>query len=284
VTYVCIRDDDVNAFTPPRMLHEAYRPLLRAGLPLNVAVVPAVETDVPIDAVESNYFRQEGLRQTPIVPADARGRPGRHPMTDNVEMIRFVADHPGIEIAQHGYDHAFVGGEPEFCATGKADLAERLDRGRQVLADCFGAPPAFFVPPWDRVSQEGMALVRERFKGISLKNGHTGCFPRLTRLRLRLKPWTGPFLWLGRFLVLEHPGYVVTRFHVPAYMEEKTAALVAEETVVVLVVHHWEFFYDWDEPNEPFLHAWPGILQGLIDNPDVRIMSFSGLHGHLKGR
>jgi hypothetical protein len=283
VTYVCIRDDDVNAFTPPYMLQETYRPLLDAGLPLNIAVIPAVETDVPIDAVESNYFRQEGVRQNPIVPVDARGEPGRHPISQNSEMIRFVADHPGIEIAQHGYDHALVGGEPEFCTTDGPDLLQRLDKGRQQLVDSFGAPPAFFVPPWDRVSQQAMGLVRERFDGISLKNGHTGCFSRPTRLRLRIKP-LGPFLWLREFLVLEHPGYVVTRFHAPEYMEEKTAGLVREEAVVVLVVHHWEFFYDWEGPDEPFLNTWHRVLQGLIDNPDVRIVSFSELHGLLKGR
>src|SRR5436309_2420389 len=44
--YVILRDDDANALTPIDCLERLYRPWLDRGLPVNLAVIPNVRTDV----------------------------------------------------------------------------------------------------------------------------------------------------------------------------------------------------------------------------------------------
>ena len=44
--YVILRDDDTCAFTPKAFLERLYRPFLHRGLPVNLAVIPAVNTTV----------------------------------------------------------------------------------------------------------------------------------------------------------------------------------------------------------------------------------------------
>jgi hypothetical protein len=43
---VILRDDDTCAFTPRACLERLYRPFLQRGLPVNLAVIPEVRTDV----------------------------------------------------------------------------------------------------------------------------------------------------------------------------------------------------------------------------------------------
>src|SRR6058998_3397825 len=44
--YVILRDDDTNALTPVECLERLYRPFLDRGLPVNLAAIPKVRTDV----------------------------------------------------------------------------------------------------------------------------------------------------------------------------------------------------------------------------------------------
>jgi hypothetical protein len=44
--YVILRDDDTNALTPVECLERLYRPFLNLGLPVNLATIPKVRTDV----------------------------------------------------------------------------------------------------------------------------------------------------------------------------------------------------------------------------------------------
>jgi hypothetical protein len=44
--YVILRDDDTNALTQVECLERLYRPFLDRGLPVNLAVIPHVRTDV----------------------------------------------------------------------------------------------------------------------------------------------------------------------------------------------------------------------------------------------
>ena len=43
---VIIRDDDTNALTPVECLEKLYRPFLARGLPVNLATIPEVRTNV----------------------------------------------------------------------------------------------------------------------------------------------------------------------------------------------------------------------------------------------
>ena len=44
--YVILRDDDTNALTYPEWLDQLYRPFLDRNLPVNLATIPIVRTDV----------------------------------------------------------------------------------------------------------------------------------------------------------------------------------------------------------------------------------------------
>src|SRR5581483_7450056 len=58
---VILRDDDTCALTPRACLERLYRPFLDRGLPVNLAVIPEVRTDVRTDDGAREGFLAAGL-------------------------------------------------------------------------------------------------------------------------------------------------------------------------------------------------------------------------------
>ena len=54
--YVILRDDDTNPLTPPEFLERLYRPFLDRGMPVNLATIPLVRTDVKLASGEPEGF------------------------------------------------------------------------------------------------------------------------------------------------------------------------------------------------------------------------------------
>src|SRR2546421_12032019 len=92
--YVILRDDDANALTPVHCLERLYRPWLDRSLPVNLAVIPNVRTDVtrPDQKPEGFLFRHKG-------PTRAL------PIGSNQELVSYLQGNRGFKVLQHGYHH-----------------------------------------------------------------------------------------------------------------------------------------------------------------------------------
>ena len=97
--YVILRDDDTNALTPIDCLDALYRPFLDRGLPVNLAVIPEVDTKAltPDGVPEGFLFAKNG----------ARAR--RVPINDHPELVKYLLP---LAFAQpRRDDQVTVGGE-----------------------------------------------------------------------------------------------------------------------------------------------------------------------------
>ena len=133
--YVIIRDDDICFFTSPKELELVYRPLLEENKPVNLAVIPIVDTLLGEPFVKR---RIPNIRYANI--------------EWNKDLVEFIKQY-NFEVLQHGLTHTvfqriprFI---PEFRLRDKAELLRRVKLGMKILTNTFGRKPRFFVPPWD---------------------------------------------------------------------------------------------------------------------------------------
>src|SRR4051812_2409641 len=149
---VILRDDDTCAFTPREYLERLYRPFLQRGLPVNLAVIPEVRTDVctPDGALEGFLAAGRG-------PATALG-----PIAANSGLVGYLKTEQGYGLVQHGCHH-----DPfEFGSVDRVELARRLDHGGRCLREAGFERPATFVAPYDRMSRGAFLEVAARFEVI----------------------------------------------------------------------------------------------------------------------
>src|SRR5215813_4549882 len=123
--YVLIRDDDTNALTPPEYLDRLYRPFLDRALPVNLAVIPNVRTDITYgqNILEGFLVHRNG------------STPKTLPIGSNPKLVKYLLANPGYHVAQHGYNHEFVHGDCEFEQHHRRDLARRIDQGQKLLGE-----------------------------------------------------------------------------------------------------------------------------------------------------
>src|SRR5437867_13409593 len=95
--YVILRDDDTNALTPIESLERLYRPFLERGLPINLAVIPNVRTDL----LDGNGLPEGFLLARNGAVCETL------PIGGNHELVGYLRGTPGYHIVQHGYDHTF---------------------------------------------------------------------------------------------------------------------------------------------------------------------------------
>lgn len=261
--YVLLRDDDTNAFTPVACLERLYRPFLDRGLPVNLAVIPAVRRD----AAQANG-RPEGF-----LPAQPPVAPARVPVGQNRELIQYLRDNPGFHVVQHGCDHSFY----EFDSPDRHEVAARLAEGTRWLQAAGFAVPETFVAPYDKLSRASLAAVARRFRVLS-----TGWF------ELRRLPWSWwpGYLWkklvgkahwrVGRTLLLSHPGCLLSCHRPRETMLAAVQHAVRSRPLTVLVTHWWEYFRAGG-PEEEFIDVLHQTAAFLASTPDVRVLSFEEL-------
>lgn len=281
---ILVRDDDISAFTQPEILQRVHEPLLKRNLPLNLAVIPQVRTDIRGGALERIYFSQEGLEFEPFIPPLKRGLGESYGLKYNLALCTFLRQAPNIEVLQHGFAHTWEGGNAEFLHKNKNLLQQWLNKGKALITEALEKEIQFFVPPWDVISQEAAGFIRKSHLGISLKEPPRFFLPLWRRFNIKHSRISSRFLWSGRLLLLGHPGYIISRFNSAEYMYAKIKELLNKEDIIVLVVHHWEFFFDWAEEDSKFLLCWHKILEELISNPDIEFLTFTQLYKRLKER
>src|SRR6266446_3054482 len=190
--YVIIRDDDTNALTPPECLERLYRPFLERGLPVNLAVIPKVRTDV---------LRANGVPEG-YLPTDSPPLRDALPIGSNRKLVRFLLDNPGFHVVQHGYHHTLN----EFESRNPEDVLYRLGQGAKLLSAAGFPAPQAFVAPYDKLSRVSLAAAARFFRVVS-----TGWFD-LRRVPFWWWPWYAfkrlskkPHWRVGKTVLLSHP-------------------------------------------------------------------------------
>jgi hypothetical protein len=261
--YVILRDDDTNALTPIACLERLYRPFLDRGLPVNLATIPKVRSDVTM--VNGN---PEGY-----LVAKNGTAPLTLPIGGNEELVRYLLANPAFHIVQHGYHHACN----EFDNHRRDDIAHRLEHGAKLLMDAGFPRPQTFVAPYDKLSRVSLSEVAKRFLALS-----TGWF----ELRLLPPSWWPKYLlkkargvphWrVGRTILLTHPGCLLSHHRPRQTMLEDVKQTVARRRLTVLVTHWWEYFRG-NKPDEPFIRVLHDTAAYLAQEKNLRVVSFDDL-------
>lgn len=257
---VILRDDDTCAFTPRVCLERLYRPFLDRGLPVNLAAIPEVRTDVCTADGRLEGFLSAGVG--PLAPLA--------PIAANTGLIDYLKAEPGYHVVQHGCHH-----DPfEFGDSDRTELARRLDHGARCLRAAGLARVATFVAPYDRISRTAYGEIARRFDVISTGWFELGRVPVRWWLEYALKKWRRRPHWrVGRTTLLSHPGCLLS-FHRPrAEMLAAVRQAVERQALTVLVTHWWEYFRD-GTPDEEFIGVLHEVAGWLASRADIRVISF----------
>ena len=199
--YVIIRDDDTCALTPIECLETLYRPFLERGLPVNLATIPNVRSEV--------FYPKGPLKGQPegFLVAAKGVKPGTYPIGSNEKLVQYLKSNTNFKIVHHAYHHEFVNGNPEFDIHDSADIARRLELGTKNLVEAGLGRPATFVAPYDLITRESYRELAKRFRVVS-----TGWF-EFGRIPFE---WWPQFLWkkvrrkqhwgVNGLKLLSHPG------------------------------------------------------------------------------
>src|SRR4051812_10986803 len=205
--YVILRDDDTNILTPPDCLELLYRPFLDAGLPVNLATIPAVSPHVK---------RPDGFPERFLWGADSMSEPFL-PLTPTSDLARYLRRNAGYHVVQHGYRH-----EPfEFDRHDRSQLVTDLEEGGRLLEAAGFTAPETFVAPHDKFSRISYLEVARRFRVIS-----TGWF-EMARVPhvwwpnyLLSKARSRPHWRVGKTVLLTHPGCLLSYMRPYASMHD----------------------------------------------------------------
>lgn len=266
MNYVILRDDDANALTPPALLETIYRPFLEQGMPVGLATIPEVRTDVR---------RADGLLEG-FLFGERAGSVGTVPMADAKTLVDYLLHEPNYEIAQHGLHHDLVDGHFEFDRDDRADIARRLERGRALLVEAGFERPTTFVAPQDQVSRLSLAEIVKRFPVVSTGWYSLGRVPFSMWMRyLWAKKIRQRRHWQARgTTLLSHPGCLLSRDRSLQGMLERVIAVVEKQNLTVVVSHHWEYLVG-SAPNQPLIAVLHAFADYLRTNRHVRVVRFS---------
>lgn len=234
-----IRDDDVNFFTAPARLEELYSFLFQAGIPVNFAVIPAINAAATTESPDFGPGSYE-----PFLPPAVAGNDCEYSLADNQELCSFFQAHRGTsELLMHGCDHKAVAGRYEFDSGDEAAVKAKIARGRAIMAAAFACSPQTFVAPQDQYSPVALRCLREDFALFSLGWIDRHKLPwRTLPAYLWKKARKRNYLWSGRLLLTEHPGCIFSRFRDTAVECERLRRYIASHDFSIIVVHHWEFY------------------------------------------
>jgi hypothetical protein len=258
--YVILRDDDTCAFTPPACLERIYRPFLDRGMPVNLAVIPEVQTDVRTsDGRLEGYLTAGGPLDRLLAPIGAaRG------------LVDYIRAEPGYRVAQHGCHHGVF----EFGESDRSGLVGRLDRGALALREAGFEQPAAFVAPYDRISRTAFPEIAARFGVISTGWFEARGVPRRWWPAYLLKKLGKRRHWsAGGAFLLSHPGCLLSFQRPQPRMLASVRSAVEGASLTVLVSHWWEFFRG-GRPDDGLIGVIHEVAAWLASRPDIRVVTF----------
>jgi hypothetical protein len=153
-----IRDDDLNYFVKPEYIDQWYGDIFEQKIPVGFATIPFV---LPLE--KSLYFEHQNVELR------------EYPIYENTELVEYLKNNQFIEILQHGYNHEVKNRKYEYGNGAKPEeLIEKTLKGKETLKKTFEREIKIFVPPHDRISNQGILAVETAgmniIRGIGSKN------------------------------------------------------------------------------------------------------------------
>jgi hypothetical protein len=261
--YVILRDDDTNALTPVDCLERLYRPFLDRNLPVNLAVIPDVDTHAltPDGKPEGFLFAKNGTRSATV------------PIGGNAGLVNYLRQNSGYNIVQHGCHHDCF----EFNRESSREISARLEHGLKLFAEAGFERPGTFVAPHDKLSRASYREVARRFDVISsgwfeLQRLPVAWWPKYFLKKTRHEPhWR-----VGQTRLLSHPGCLLSAHRNFDGMLDTIRRAVSSQELTVLVTHWWEYFPN-GQPNENFIRVLHQTAEYLATEKDLRVISFTDL-------
>jgi len=273
---VVIRDDDTCYFTPPHKIDRIYGQAWKKGFKVSLAVIPRVK------AIDD-----------PLVPPRYRGKMSEHPLCDNKELTDYLKEKIAerkVDVVQHGYNHEKIRGVPEFCIRDSSEIKSRLKLGRKNLEETLSTEINVFVPPWNRVSrqawaalkQEGLALCRKekRISGL-IKNTPLSLNNFIPLMRILYSKTFSRDVHPFAKGIIKFPRMIELRPSLDWWKSKNFSKRVEDahkkfnETIqasglICIVNHYWFYYEDWQDnlSNEETLRHFYGLLD-FLDTQDV---------------
>lgn len=286
--HVIIRDDDISFFTPVEVLDTLYGSWLSSGGTVALSVVPAIQCGIKAGIDNGPFWTEYRMDYSPFIPPDYREVNGVFSVGDNKELVSYLMENKGYEIVQHGYAHTKIRGVFEGKLSDPAEIMGKIEESKNVMFDAFGYRPEFFVGPWDAFSPGTISCLKDSFKGISmyrLGKRHMPWYLKPSAVLRQLVPGgrkKGYFRW-GDFVIFEHPGTIISMFNKPGNILPHIKEALKQVDILVLVTHHWEFFYDWNGLNSKFFEAWQDVLDFLLNDDSLSITTFHDIYEKITG-
>jgi len=266
--YVVIRDDDTCALTPIECLETLYRPFLDRGLPVNLATIPNVRSDV--------FYPQGPLVGQPegFLVAAKGVKPGTYPIGSNEKLVDYLRTNRSYKIVHHAYHHEFVNGRPEFDNPDGEDVARRIEAGTKYLREAGFLRTTTFVAPYDMITRAAYVEIAKRFQLIStgwfqLSRTPIQWWPQFFRRKIRRrKHWE-----VNGTKLLGHPGCLLSYHRAPATILPAIENAIAARKLTVLVTHWWEFYRD-GEPDQKLIQVLHETAEYLGSNEEIKVVSF----------
>ena len=263
--FVILRDDDTNALTPVEYLERLYRPFLERGLPINLATIPNVRTDVTYgDGIPEGFLVAKNGTTKRLLS-----------IGENPKLVTYLRANPGYHIVQHGYNHEFVNGDCEFEHHNRQDIVRRIEHGRGLLREAGLGEPGTFIAPYDRFTRTSLGEVAARFRVISSGWFEWGRMPASWWPRFFVKKLRRRSHWrIGPTTLLSHPGCYLS-YHRPCEtMLPGIKASIAQRQLTVLVTHWWEFFRE-NKPNEAMIAVLHETAEFLAASSEIKVIAFA---------
>ena len=281
---VVIRDDDISYFTKPETLIKLYGSLFEEKKPVNFSVVPEITGNIKNDS-HSLYRKREEIEYDPCIPPRFRGCNENFQLKENMEIVEFIRGVENCEVLQHGLTHGFIDGVREFRINDDEEIQRRANSGSALLEECFHYKPSFFVPPWNDTSSRTIRFLSSRYKGLSVG--------KLNPFKLPAESWgdyikktlaSRNYMFYKELLIIEHSGSILNRFNTPDSILNRVRKTVETKDIVILVNHHWEYFFDWSQLDQSFFGAWEQVMEYLLQKEDLSFLTFSELYNHLRDK
>ena len=262
---VIFRDDDTCYFTTPQRLEAVYGRVWAAGLPVCLAVIPAMFGDTRV-------YWTDGNPHDPGIPPAYRGSERCYSIQDNPELCAFLNEMAAaglVEICLHGFAHTFY----EFITHNRALIGRKLDEGLGLLQRALPAARVkTFVPPYDRISPQALRELVARGFHISTMSLNLAPLQDLPRLSGFAAGAINP----GQMLYV-CDDYLFTYQREPVESLRLARAALADNELTIVCNHYWMFYHPWrDEPNAANMAAWNEFLDEVLAAADCQVMSFSG--------
>jgi hypothetical protein len=243
------------------MLEKLYQEAWKMGFKISLAVIPKIAADI----IPGRYVASRGLRYTPMVPPNVRGKHIARSIAENKELVQYLLSkvkENKVQLLLHGLEHQRVDGAPEFSSRKIEQTRKRVKEAEEIFKKTFGLKPRVFVPPWELLSVEAREMLREmeyhlcrrypRFLDEYLESFSRGYYPVPFKRRpiILLKDLgSNSVSFKSGIFDLRDNGYFFSMLY-----DAETSRKASKEIFLrnlenwnasIWCNHYWEFFFDW---------------------------------------